>query len=125
MQKISLDEHFSRVQFLPNRSPEMPDEETAGAFSTLSAYRGGGIYIGHYAGNSQWERHAEDEIVMVLEGCTTLFLMENGEETGHTLGTMELVVVPANTWHRFETPKGVKVFSVTPDPTDHVSQLPG
>ena len=67
---------------------------------------------------------ADDEIVMVIEGSTTLFLLDNGQETPFHLETMELVVVPANTWHRFETPEPMKVFSVTPNPTEHVSQLP-
>ncbi len=32
---------------------------------------------------------------------------------------MQLIVVPALTWHRFDTPDGVRVLTITPQPTEH------
>ena len=71
------------------------------------------------------ERHpVGDEIVAVVEGATTMFMLIDGDEVAHTMGPGEVVVVPQNTWHRFETPDGVKVATVTPQPTDHQVERP-
>jgi len=122
---ISIEAAFERLKFLANRTPETSDEEAEGAFAMLSEYRDGGIFIGHYAGNSKWERHSNgDEIVFVVEGETTLILLVKDNEIPNTLGQGELLVVPKNTWHRFETSKAVKIMSVTPQPTDHSIERP-
>jgi len=57
--------------------------------------------------------------VMVVEGSTTMSLWIDGAEVSHTMGAGELIVVPQGTWHRFSTPEGVRVMTVTPQPTDH------
>jgi mannose-6-phosphate isomerase-like protein (cupin superfamily) len=105
---ISLKSAFSRLRFLADRTPETTDEEARDAFASLSDYRDGGLFIGHYAGYSEWERHANgDEIVFVVEGETTLILLIENTEVSNKLGEGELLVVPQNAWHRFESPKGV------------------
>ena len=122
---ISITAEFSRLKFLANRTPETSEEEADRAFAMLSEYRDGGIFIGHYAGNSKWERHVNgDEIVFVVEGETTLILLVKDKEIPNLLGQGELLVVPQNTWHRFETLKAVKIMSVTPQPTDHSIERP-
>ena len=122
---ISIEAAFERLKFLANRTPETSEEEAARAFAMLSEYRDGGIFIGDYAGNSEWERHVNgDEIVFVIEGETTLILLVKDSEIPNTLGQGELLVVPKNTWHRFETSKAVKIMSVTPQPTDHSIERP-
>ena len=119
---VSLDDAFGKLTFLRDRTPGSTDE---GAFAKLADYRDGGVFIVHYAGRSEWERHrAGDEVVMVVEGSTTMFMLIDGEEVSSTLGAGELVVVPRAVWHRFETPDGVKVISVTPQPTDHQTDRP-
>jgi len=60
----------------------------------------------------------------VVEGETTLILLVEGKEIPNTLGQGELLVVPKNTWHRFETSKAVKIMSVTPQPTDYSIERP-
>lgn len=121
----SIERALSQLTFLPDRRPDTPPDASADAFATLADYRDGGIFVAHYAGNSQWERHGQgDEIVMVVEGETTLFILENGTETSHQLRAQELIVVPQGLWHRFETPVGVKIMSVTPQPTDHQLDFP-
>lgn len=73
-----------------------------------------------YSGNSEWERHvAGDELVMVLEGRTTVVLRVHSVDERAPLGQQELVVVPAGVWHRFEDSQNLKVLTVTPQPTEH------
>jgi len=122
---ISIEEAFSGLTFLSRRTPETTGDELKDAVATLSEYRDGGIFVAHYAGNSKWERHSNgDEIVLVIEGETTLILLTDGSEIANALREGELLVVPKNVWHRFETPDGVKVMSVTPQPTDHSIERP-
>ena len=119
-QVISFSKEFEKLTFIGNRTPESTDQELKGAFLALSTYRDGAIFIGHYAGNSEWERHpGGDEIVYLLEGETSLVLLTENGETSNLLIAGELLIVPQNTWHRFETPQGVKIMTVTPHPTDH------
>jgi quercetin dioxygenase-like cupin family protein len=122
---ISIEDGFKKVKFLDNRAPESSDEDKKDAFANLSEYRDGAIFIAHSAGNTEWERHSKgDEIVFVLEGETNLILLVQGEEKLNNLKVDELLVVPQNIWHRFETPKGAKVLTVTPLPTDHSIEYP-
>ena len=124
-QSISLDKIFSTLKFLANRTPDTTDGEAAGAFAKLSDYRDGAVFIGHYAGQSEWERHSQgDEIVFVVEGATTLILLDSKGEHPNLMGAGDLLVVPQNQWHRFVTPDGVKIMSVTPQPTDHSREKP-
>ena len=117
---ISIDAAISGLTFLPDRTPTTSDADAAGAFSQLSEYRDGGIFVGHWAGSSEWERHAVgDEIVIVLAGETVITFLDDGLERSSQLGRGEMVVVPQGVWHRFETAREVTVMSVTPQPTDH------
>ena len=117
---ISLTEAFQQLRFVGDRRPDSSDEDLQGAFAELTTYRDGALFIGHYAGNSEWERHGQgDELVYVLEGETTLILLLESGEQRNVLKAGQLLVVPQGTWHRFETPGGVKIFTATPQPTDH------
>jgi mannose-6-phosphate isomerase-like protein (cupin superfamily) len=122
---ISITDALATLRFLPDRTPTTTPEQSEGAFSRLSNYRDGGIFIGHWSGTSEWERHGiGDEIVLILEGSTTIFFLSEGVEQSAPLRAGELVVVPRYTWHRFETPDQVKLLAVTPYPTDHRSERP-
>lgn len=122
---LSVADALGRLTFRGDRTPTATDDDMAGAFGELSAYRDGGIFVGHWAGRSEWERHPEgDEIVMVVAGSTTLFTLHGDGERAHPLGAGELLVVPQGTWHRFETPEEVQVLSVTPQPSDHQADRP-
>ena len=130
IEKKSLADILSKVKYLPNRTPESGfSGEASAAFAVVSPYRDGSIYVGHYSGSSEWERHESgDEIVLVMEGTTTVVLLGAGAGAGaeqHVqLGAGELVVVPKGVWHRFESSKSLKVMSVTPSPTGHVLERP-
>lgn len=126
VEKKSLYEILKQLTHLPNRTPEMAFTGAAeSAFSDVAPYRDGVISVGYYSGNSEWERHPNgDEIVVVVEGITTLVLLVNGEQRGIALGPRELIVVPQCCWHRFEGSTQLKVMSVTPQPTEHSLEIP-
>lgn len=119
--KTSLSKLIESLEFLPNRTPEMAIEGGAErAFAEISKYRDGAIYVGHYSGNSEWERHVNgDEIVMALAGRTSVVLRIDGSDEIVELMANDVVVVPQNTWHRFKDSENLKVLTVTPQPTDH------
>lgn len=122
---ISIRDSFEKITLLEGRTPETTDEESTGSFAKLSDYGNGAIYIINYSGNSEWERHPNgDEFVQIIEGETTLTLLINDIHTSHILKESDLMVVPKGVWHRFETPKGVKIMSITPQPSDHSIELP-
>ena len=117
---ISIMEAFAKTRFLANRKPTTAKNESKDAFAILSEFRDGAIFIANYAGNSEWERHSQgDELVMIIEGETRLLLWEANQEKSHQQKQGELLVVPQNIWHRFETANGVKALFITPQPTDH------
>lgn len=119
-QPIDLTAVIDGLTFLPDRTPETSDDNGYDWAATVAPYRDGGIFAVHYAGESQWERHrVGDEVVMVIDGSTTMTMVIDGAEHQHTMGPMQLIVVPEGTWHRFSTPEGVKVMTITPQPTDH------
>ncbi len=122
---VSIDSAIAKLTFLSDRTPTTTDEESRDAFALLSDYRDGGVFVGHWAGNSEWERHTVgDEIVMVLQGRTTIFFLGGEHDRAADLTPGEFVIVPQGIWHRFETPEGVKILSVTPQPTEHASDRP-
>ena len=119
--KKSLAHILSGLKYLPNRTPEMVHSGGAEeSFAEVAPIGDGAVYVGHYSGSSEWERHsAGDELVLALAGSTTLVLLAHGAEQRVVLNESELVVVPAGTWHRFENSTKLKVLTVTPQPTDH------
>lgn len=122
---ISIDKAIAGLTFFRERTPTTTPEESQDGFRMLSTYRDGGVFVGHWAGSSEWERHtAGDEIVMVIDGETTIYFLVDEDERAASLGAGEFVVVPQGIWHRFETPERVKLLSVSPQPTDHTPNRP-
>ena len=122
---ITINDEFSRVKFLKDRTPETTNEEAKDAFALLSEYRDGGIYVAHYSGFSEWERHPKgDEFVQVLGGETTLILLDGNLEQRNNLSFGQMLVIPKGVWHRFESPDGVKVMTITPQSTEHSIEQP-
>lgn len=122
---VSIRAAFDALTFVGDRTPHSTDAELARAFATLADYRDGGVFVGHWAGTSEWERHsAGDELVLVVEGEARLTLLVQGERVTHRLGAGQLLVVPQGTWHHFVVPERVQVLTVTPQPTDHSVELP-
>lgn len=120
---VTISDEIDSLTFLADRTPE-----TAGPYdwvATLGDYRDGGIFVVHYAGSSQWERHRQgDEVVMVIDGTTTMTLYIDGVDHALTMNGGQLVIVPQGVWHRFDTPEAAKIMTITPQPTDHMTEHP-
>jgi mannose-6-phosphate isomerase-like protein (cupin superfamily) len=124
--KKSLNQVLSTLKHLPDRSPEMAfGDDASEAFAEVAPYRDGAVYVSYYSGSSEWERHPNgDEVVMVLDGTTTVILLKNAVEERFFLSEKELVVIPAGVWHRFEGSEQLKVMTITPQPTEHSLETP-
>lgn len=107
---------------LRGRRPDTPADEAAAAFATVARYRDGGVFAGSFQGTSPWERHPNgDELVHVLAGATTLTVVTDDGPRILDMRAGMLTVVPQGCWHRFESPDGVTVLTMTPQPTDHTT----
>jgi len=124
--KKSLTQVLSGLKHLPNRSPETAfGQDASDAFAEVAPYRDGAVYVSFYSGSSEWERHPNgDEVVMVLDGTTTVVLLVNAKEERFFLVAHELIVIPVGIWHRFEASDRLKVMTITPQPTEHRLETP-
>jgi mannose-6-phosphate isomerase-like protein (cupin superfamily) len=115
---------LGKLAMLKGRRPDMTEADRKGtnAFATLAPFRDGNIFSAKFAGNGAWERHPNgDELVQVIEGATLLHVMTDEGLQSHALKAGMLVIVPQNTWHRFEAPDGVALMTATPKPTEHLT----
>ena len=119
-QVIDIEREMAPLTFLEERHADSSEDDLAAAFATLAVYRDGGIFAGGFSGMSDWERHRNgDEIVQVLGGATTITIVTaSGPET-FELTAGRMIVVPQGCWHRFHSESGVRLMTVTPQPTDH------
>ena len=104
---------------LKDRSRHTTPAESNAAFATLAPFRDGSIFAGSFSGESAWERHLNgDELVQILDGATTLTIIIDDQARVFEMSAGMLVVVPQGCWHRFQSPDGVTVLTMTPQPTE-------
>src|SRR5918912_110501 len=98
---------LGKLRTLEGRTPETPESAREGAFARLAPYRDGGIFAAKFSGESSWERHPNgEEIVQVVEGAATVHLITDQGPQSVFLTEGMVIIVPQNTWHRFEAPDG-------------------
>lgn len=118
---VDLNEAFAGLAKLENRGPHTTEAEAQNSFMTIADYRDGGLFGAHFSGCSGWERHLKgDEIVHIVEGATLLEIIVDDVIERYDLVAGQLLVVPQGCWHRFTSENGVKVFTATPQPTEHL-----
>jgi mannose-6-phosphate isomerase-like protein (cupin superfamily) len=120
---IDIKAELAALPFLHGRGKDTTEAEKRAAFTTLSPYRDGGIFGGSFSGESQWERHQQgDEIVHIVDGATTLTLIENDDAEPQSLDMTAgmMIVIPQGCWHLFQAPAGVTIMTITPQPTEHL-----
>jgi uncharacterized cupin superfamily protein len=117
---VNIQNSLASLKPLKNRLKDTPEEEVGAAFAQLSKYDQGAVFTGSFDGESAWERHTKgDELVHVLAGSTRLTILTAEGEEKLALSSGMLAVVPQSCWHRFHSPDGVTLLTVTPQPTDH------
>ncbi|HEY2875047.1 MAG TPA: cupin domain-containing protein [Reyranella sp.] len=118
---FDLDVEIDKLTMLQGRTPQTTGSDRKGSSAQLASYRDGSIFTTKFNGIGAWERHPKgDEFVQILDGATTLDL-----ETASGIQAIELkagmiAVVPQGAWHRFRSPQGVALMTVTPLPTEHI-----
>ena len=121
---IDVKATLAALPFLHGRGKHTTDAEKSASFTTMTPYRDGGVFGGSFSGESQWERHQKgDEIVYILDGATTLTLVEDDNAALQSLEmkTGMMVVIPQGCWHLFQSPDGVTIMTITPQPTEHIT----
>jgi mannose-6-phosphate isomerase-like protein (cupin superfamily) len=116
-----LNAEFAKLNMLRGRTPETTaaEREEKCALSRLAPYRDGTIFIAKFAGGGVWERHPNgDEIVQIIDGTTTLYVISEGRSEAFTLSAGALIVIPQGAWHRFESEEGVSLMTATPQPSE-------
>lgn len=66
-----------------------------------------------FRGATPWEEHPNEEFLLIIEGETTLTLRTEDGEISSTARKGDVLVVPANTWHRQDVPDSVTVMFMT------------
>lgn len=119
---VDIKAALSGRPMLSGRTPHTSSEESARAFATLAPFRDGAVFAGSFSGESPWERHLNgDELVHILDGAATLTIIIDDEPRTFEMRAGTLIVVPQGCWHRFQSPQGVTVLTMTPQPTEHVT----
>ena len=121
-QPVDINEELKGRPMLSGRTRYTSSEESAAAFATLAPFRDGAVFAGSFSGESPWERHLNgDELVHVLDGATTVSIIVDDEPRTFEMRAGMLIIVPQGCWHRFNSPKGVTLLTMTPQPTEHVT----
>src|SRR5262245_22521214 len=94
---LDLKSEFAKLSLLRGRTPQMTEAERkgSGAFATLAPFRDGNIYSAKFSGDGAWERHPNgDELVQIVDGSATLFVMTEDGPTSFALSAGMMVIMP-------------------------------
>src|SRR3954463_1200213 len=116
-----LNAEFAKLNMLRDRTPQTTaaEREESRALACIMPYRDGSIFIAKFAGSGTWERHLKGhEIVQIVEGTTTLHVVNDGHSEAFNLSAGAFAIIPQGAWHRLESAEGVSLLTVTPQPSD-------
>jgi mannose-6-phosphate isomerase-like protein (cupin superfamily) len=118
---IDLSSELAKLKMLRGRTPQTTRAERQDSSRNIGPYRDGAIFTSSFSGEGAWERHRNgEEIVYIIDGDTTVHLIpEGGDPETLELRAGMMAIVPQAAWHRFSSPNGVTLMTVTPQPTDH------
>lgn len=121
-QPVDINAELKERPTLSGRTRYTSSEESAAAFATLAPFRDGAVFAGSFSGESPWERHLNgDELVHILDGATTVSIIVDDEPRTFEMRAGMLIIVPQGCWHRFNSPQGVTLLTMTPQPTEHAT----
>ena len=114
---IDVNAEAAKLNMFRGLTPLTKREERKGTATQLGRYRNGLLLLGKSSGKGHWEIHPEDELIYVLEGNTTLDIVEgDGPPQSYPIGAGMMVIVPPNAWHRFRSDGATVWSAVIPGP---------
>jgi quercetin dioxygenase-like cupin family protein len=116
---IDLNAEAAKLTMFRGQTPQTTRAERKGSTTQLARYRDGLLLLGKSAGTGHWETHPEDELVYVLDGATTLDIVEEDGPQSFALSAGMIAVVPPGAWHRFHSADGRTTMSAT-IPGEHI-----
>jgi mannose-6-phosphate isomerase-like protein (cupin superfamily) len=119
---IDLKAGLAKLTMLRERTPEMTSADREGSAAQLAPYGGSNIFTSKFAGKGAWERHPDgDELVQIVDGAATLDIASaDGPPQSFAVSAGIIAIVPKGAWHRFHSPGGVTMMTVTPQPSEHL-----
>jgi quercetin dioxygenase-like cupin family protein len=79
---------------------ETNEADANDAIRALAAFNGCTLGVVRFSGETPWERHAEDELLHVLEGEVEVTILGVGETANGIARAGDVLVVPRACWHR-------------------------
>jgi mannose-6-phosphate isomerase-like protein (cupin superfamily) len=121
---IDLNGELAKLRMFRGRTPQSNSADREGSGARVATYRDSAIFTSKFAGNTSWECHPKaDELVYILDGAATLDLAHGDEPPQSVaLSTGMITIIPQGAWHRFHSPDGVTLMSVTPQPSEFIRQ---
>jgi mannose-6-phosphate isomerase-like protein (cupin superfamily) len=90
------------------------DTEAIDAMALLGNFDRFFIGLANFVGQTPWEWHPEDELLLLLEGRVDVeVLPASGDVQRCTLGVGEILTVPATCWHRQHATTGARLLFIT------------
>jgi len=80
--------------------PDTREEDANDSIRALAEWNGCTVGVVRFSGETPWERHAEDELLHVLEGEVEVTILRDGVRVNGAARAGQLVVVPRGCWHR-------------------------
>jgi quercetin dioxygenase-like cupin family protein len=110
---IDVTAEAAKLTMFRGLTPLTKRAERKGSSAQLPRYRDSLLLLGKSAGTSHWETHPEDELVHVLDGTTTLDVVQQDGPRSFELGAGMIAIVPPGVWHRFRSAEGKTAVSTT------------
>lgn len=118
---IDLAAELDRLVLLQGRTPQTTSEERAGSSAELGTCHDATLFASKFSGLGAWERHPKgEELVQVIDGAATVDIVTADTSRSVDVRAGMLLVVPQGAWHRFRSPDGITLMTVTPRPSEHI-----
>lgn len=79
---------------------ETTEADANAAMRALAQFNGCTLGVVRFSGETPWERHAEDELLHVLEGEVEVTILGDGLTVNGHARAGDVLVVPRGCWHR-------------------------
>ncbi len=121
MKTLNIRAEFTRLAGLDGRTPSTEGDALDKCFGAIVPYRDSLVTTVKFSGKSAWEKHADDEILFVVDGHGFITeIDEHGYPNPQSLSPGIIAIVAAGRWHQVDSEKGISLLTVSPQPTEHL-----